>query len=317
MKKKKNPTTGEGPGKILHEYPEFWIKNKSTKYNASDTTALFLIGLSEYYKLTKDRKFIEKNKSSIISALNYIFRHLKNGIFWDDPNAINANKYALRATYWRDGGLVGRPNFRLHFPASYLLLQAQLVKALRETAKFSSFLNLPYSKNELKNHTNKILKTIFTDFWNKKENLPIVAKDKRGNLKGVYSDFLHFPYYLEKKDIPTKYLKSISKISSLLKTNFGYLSYFPYKQKRERAWLWYNVIWPWEQAYIFSVGEKLKIKELKETSKKVLLALNSFSNPFVEYFYVKKQTLGKENLEPSGCSLQLWSVASLFFLLNS
>jgi glycogen debranching enzyme len=314
--KKKDPLTGEGPGKIIHEYPEVWIGKRSTKYNASDTAALFLIGFRKYYELTKNKSFLRKNTQNITAALNYIIRHMRKGVFWDNPNAVHANKYALRATYWRDGGLVGRKNYRLAFPSSYLLLQAQLVDAFRSAAKISKPAKLPYSPEELNKKAEKSLATIFKDFWNKKSNLPIVAKDKKGPLKGIYSDMIHMLYYLNKTDVPPKKLKKLYQISKKLESPFGYLSYIPPKNtKKKSSWLWYDVVWPWEQAYIALAGKKFNNSRLIKNSKKVFIALNEIDTPFIEYFYIKKKNK-KPIPYPSGCHLQLWSVAAVKRLLE-
>jgi glycogen debranching enzyme len=314
--KRKNPLTGEGPGKIIHEYPEVWMGKRSTKYNASDTAALFLIGFRKYYELTKNKSFLRKNTQNITAALNYIIRHMRKGVFWDNPNAVHANKYALRATYWRDGGLVGRKNYRLVFPSTYLLLQAQLVDAFRSSAKISKIAKLPYFPEELNNKAEKVLATIFKDFWNKKSNLPIVAKDKKGSLKGIYSDIIHMLYYLEKEDVPKQKLKRLYQISKKLESPFGYFSYIPPKNSRKKSsWLWYDVIWPWEQTYIALVGKKFNHPPLIKNAKKVFIALNEIDTPFIEYFYIKKKNK-KPIPYPSGCHLQLWSVAAVKRLLE-
>ena len=129
--KKKNPHTGEEPGKIFHEYPGVEIRKQSTLYNACDTTALFIIGHKIYYDLTKDTSLIKSQKGNILMAVNYIINHLKEGLFFEDPKFSGAKKFALRVTYWKDSVLLGRRGGNPSYPASFFLAHIQNMHALR------------------------------------------------------------------------------------------------------------------------------------------------------------------------------------------
>ncbi|MFW6378717.1 MAG: hypothetical protein ACOCZV_01720, partial [Nanoarchaeota archaeon] len=130
----RDPYTGEEPGKIHHEYPGYELRGLSTQYNACDTTALFLIGHQVYYDKTEDVTFLEKNIWHIRQATEYIKRHLKEYLFYEDPAEADARTFAAKVTYWKDSEIYGRVDGRPSYPSVFVLSHAQNLKALRSAA---------------------------------------------------------------------------------------------------------------------------------------------------------------------------------------
>jgi len=300
--KKSNSRTGEEPGKIPHEWPGVILRGLSTEYNAADTTALFLIGFYDYFRQTGDANFVKKHKQSINSAIYYILKHIKNGIFWEDPKFSKAKRYALKSTYWRDSGLAARRHKIIHFPAAYSLLQAKIVMGFRYAAKLSKKINLGLDHKILESVANETAKTIFNEFWCKSQ--PASSIDKKGKICNLYSDFLHLLFYLEPSDVPKKKLKEMLRAARLLETPFGYRTYNPREKTYKHGSYHHGTIWPWEQAYIALGAIKHNKKKLAKVALKTVNALIKFDNHFTELF-----SYDGKKLKPLGCHIQLWTIA--------
>lgn len=296
---RKVSTTGEEPGRVIHEYEEVSLRGLKTQYNASDTTQLMLIGLGKYYRTTKDKEFINNWEGSINLAVNYLLSHIKEDLFWEDPSFCNADRYALRSTYWKDDKLPGReyPDY----PVAYTLVQALTVLAFREASKLDKELNLEADRARLNNVADKISNSIFTTLWDNTLDFPLIAKDKRGGISGISSDGLHILAYLQPDDVPEAKLEKILRGALSLETPYGYRTYAPRQFEYSPHNYHLGSIWPFEQFFIGQAGLIHHREELFSKSTRALEALNKYS--FSELFGWD----GKK-LEPLGCDLQLWTV---------
>src|SRR3989344_3824002 len=131
---KKNPITGEEPGKIFHEYPGVIFEkreNLSTEFNACDTTALFIIGHKKYFELTNDKTLLKEQKDNIQKAAAYIEKHLQNGLFTENPKFADAKKFALKVTYWKDSVLINRKGGEPKYPVVFTLAHIQNMRAMK------------------------------------------------------------------------------------------------------------------------------------------------------------------------------------------
>ena len=298
---KKNPFTGEEPGKIFHEYPGKKIRGLSTKFSASDTTALFLIGHEIYQRLTKDKILAIQQKNSIIKAVNYIKSHLKNNAFVEDPKFCRGNKFALKVTYWKDSVLPLRNRGEPVYPVVYTLSHIQNMRALRS----ASFL---LNDNSLERISLKMLDYFNENLIDKKTNLPYIAIDKKGYLNYINSDLLHMLFYLKKGDISKKTLKAIVKNSKILETKAGYRtleeSYAKLVSNKYHA----ETIWPFEQAIIHAGAKKFNLKNVEKISLRILKYIKD-KNP---------ETLKIKNKKIifSGCKSQLWTIAAKKYFKN-
>ena len=134
--KKKDSTTGEEPGKIIHEHPGFNLRGYFTTYNACDTTALYLIAHEIYLALTGDRHLLESQKENIEKAVAYILSHLKDGLFFEGPEFWDAEDSSLKVTYWKDSEIAKRNDGKPKYPVVYVLAHIQNLCGLRAAAKF-------------------------------------------------------------------------------------------------------------------------------------------------------------------------------------
>lgn len=296
--RKKDPLTGEEEGKIFHEYPGIKIRGRFTRFNASDTTALFLIGM-DVYNIKKRDKFARQNLESIEKALGYILRHVKDGLFVESPEFCNADKFALKATYWKDSEVYDRKGGEPYYPVAYALLQAQAIAALRSGARLTG-------RGELKNVSSKLNKALWERLYDKRLKTLTSGKDKRGNFSAVTADALHSLYYLEKKDIPKKKLEEIVETSKKLETPVGYKTTYNHNKKGYHS----DSIWPFEQAFIYAGAKKFKLQHVKDVASRIVEALGNDNS---EYLFYNSKT---GRIHKKGCNPQLWTIASKLYFLK-
>ncbi|MCF7890142.1 hypothetical protein K9M78_02880 [Candidatus Bipolaricaulota bacterium] len=295
--KTQDPQTGEEPGKIIHEHDHVNLRGRETRYNASDTTQLALIGLG---KLLDEgyHAFIKNRESSIQKSLNYLFNHIREGLFWEDPSYCGANRYALKSTYWKDDRLPSREH--PHYPIAYMLVQAQTIAALRESVKLAGVVELSFSQGELKKTAKEMADALLSVFWDDQIEFFAIAKDELGLISGISSDGLHALAYLEPEDIPKKKLEKIMEKSKTLLTPYGFRTYRPDQPDYSPDSYHLGSVWPFEQYFIAKSGNKFNQPWLVTGGSRVLNALDKHG--FYELFGWKN---GK--LYPLGCDKQLWS----------
>lgn len=304
--KLKNSLTGEEPGKIFHEYPGVEIKgrgNLTTKYNACDTTALFLIGHDIYQKLTQDDTLAKNQKENIKQAVEYIKRHInEEGAFIEDPKFSDAKNYALKVTYWKDSSIYGRKTGEPSYPVVYTLAHIQNLRALK-SALFS------LKDDSLNNYINLMKKFLNQRLIDRENGTFYLAIDKKGVISTVSSDNLHALFYLDKEDISEKDLNVIVSSSKSLETDLGYRT-LPKTEADSMFKDGYHsrTVWPFEQALINIGARKFGLSHVEEVSRRTLRHLNT--NP--EIFILSGEGSSKGGNDP-----QLWTIAARKSFENS
>lgn len=294
---KRDPRTGEELGKVIHEYEHVTLRGRETRYNASDTTQFTLIGLAKLLD-NGNRWFVTECSDSIRGALSYLFNHIEEGIFWEDPSHCGAERYALRSTYWKDDRLPGREH--PHYPVAYSLVQAQTVAALREGAKLAGVIKCGYSQDQLLDMADKLVVSFLSTLWTKENDFPAIAKDDQGLIPGISSDGIHALAYLEPEDLPKRKLESIMENAESLLTPYGFRTYGPNQPDYSPHSYHLGSVWPFEQYFIARAGRKFDRNWLIDIAGKSLEALDGYG--FYELFGWEE---GK--LRPLGCDRQLWS----------
>ncbi|MFC1685856.1 hypothetical protein ACFLZZ_02420 [Nanoarchaeota archaeon] len=297
--KKKDAISGEEPGKIHHEVPPWEHLGLNTKYNSCDSTALFLMGIKEYIRLSRDWGFVSTNNEAILNAVSYILSHLKGGVFYEDPVFCGAKRFALGATYWKDSQLIGRKN--AEYPVAYFLAHVQNMAGLRAAAYLLKDGSLLDKANEMKEHIN--------DFIDDDVGF-ILARDKKGPIKVLSSDSLHALFYLEKGDFTKDFLKEIVKKCKPLETTIGYRTMEPRKSDLCRDPYHCKTVWPFEQVLINLGAKRFALRDPVKVSERIMRALTTDS----EYFSIDNK--GKKFVK-SGSDPQLWTIATKkYFGLN-
>jgi len=298
--KEYNLTTGEEPGRGIHEFTDVEMRGRLTRYNATEVSLLLLIVAAEYWQSTLDESLIRKEGEALIAAGEYLRAHLQNGLFIEDPQRCGAERYALPATYWKDGGLPGRND--PDYPVVYALVQAQTVAALRAAARLAKPLKMANRTRELAFIADKAVKRLFSDLWDEGSNYPLIAKDCKGGITGISSDALHMLAYLQEEDVPAKKLAGIVEGACKLATPYGYRTYAPGQLEYAPDSYHLGSIWPYEQFFIAKGALAHEQEDILEGSLQVVRALETLGFPELVCWDGK-------TLTPQGCDLQLWSAA--------
>lgn len=293
---KKNSTNGEEPGKIFHEYPPVEIDGLSTEFNACDTTALFLIGHEVYQKLTKNDNLFENQRENIQKAVDYILAHLKNNLFIESPEFAGANRFALKTTYWKDGGIIQRENGTPTYPIIYTLAHIQNARALKSAA-------LLLKREDLSETASLMIRSL-GNLYDNELNSFYIALDEEGPIKGISSDSLHALFYLSPDDLPIDIIKNIVKASAILETEIGYRTLDKNLSTEEDKVSQYygNLVWPFEQAIINAAAKKFGLAEVEEITSRIKSLLDTAP----EFFLIKNNN----SIEKSGSDPQLWTAAA-------
>ncbi|MFB6291580.1 MAG: amylo-alpha-1,6-glucosidase [Candidatus Bipolaricaulia bacterium] len=295
---KKDPKTGEEPGKVIHEYQTVKRKGLETRYNACDVTQLTLIGLSRYLEASRDMDFLNRWKENVKSGIDYILRHLDEGLFRESPTYSDAKNYALNSTYWKDEQIPEREE--PDYPVVYSLVQAQTISALRAVGGIANTIDLGVNPGELEQEAEELRKKLFSELWNPDLDYPDVAWDQKGKVSGITSDGLHILYYLREGDIPEDKLSSIMNASTQLETPYGFRTYAPDQPGYAPGNYHLGSVWPFEQYFIASVGKRFKRGRLED------IAFGSL-DAIMEHGFFELFSWNGEKLKPLGCEKQLWT----------
>lgn len=273
-----DPITGEEPGRILHEWESIDIRGLSTKFNSCDSTLLFLIATS-----LLPRTLLQKNSAHIAMAKGWLLRHIdSNGLFFENPKLCNAERYALKSTYWKDCGLAKRR--KIAYPVSFFLTQSQALRALRTVGAEWEIIN-------------RAKHALHDKLW--PVRLPYIAVDAKAPIAGISSDFLHSLYYLEPEDMPDGKKEIMKSIAEELKTPVGFRTYAPSEQGYRPKAYHFGSIWPFEQYFIAEGARKHGL----ESVARIADSCSGFSK-FPELVDWRNGRI--VNLEHK---LQLWTVA--------
>lgn len=293
---KSDPITGEEPGKIHHEFPGIIVREPYlTTYNASDTTALYLIAIAALAQLNpvKASIYLIERAESIQRAIHYIRSHIKDGIFWEYPPP-GAARYSLNVTYWKDSVVPKSGEEEPTYPVCFALNQFQAANALYGMAQI-------LDNNELFMAAEEMYRKGIEQFIRPESFC--VMKDKAGHLEQVSSDELHCLRY-----IPTAYasllpLPAIKKRAATLFTDAG-IACTPRKVADALDDKYHGyVVWPFEQALIHAGCLKFDLIDITDITERCV--------PFID----KGQELleVEPEISPGGNDRQLWSVAAKYY----
>jgi glycogen debranching enzyme len=300
---KKDPVTGEEPGKIFHEYPGFIDpeNKKSTLFNAIDTTPLFLIGHAVLHQ--NKLSMIKDQAVKIERALEYIYSHIdQNGYYFESPELAGADHFALKVTYWKDSFLIDKKNGNPEFPVIYTLAHIMAMRGLEMISKI-------LDSKEIHNKYISLSSNL-PNLVDSKRDTFFVAIDKLGKISSVTSDNLHALFYLNQDEPSHDILKNITEKSKILATEYGFqtiepiraIAEDPSKDSKDNQSYHRGAIWPFEQAVIHNGALKHNFPEIAEISTRCLKMLDSDPEIIVQD--------EKGNFHKGGCDPQLWTIAA-------
>jgi len=298
---RRDPQSGEEPGRVLHEWDRVERDGRLSHYNAAETSQLLLLVAGQYLPLHgSDRGLLPDLAEGLRLAGRYLLRHIEAGLFWEDPRHCRASRYMAYATYWKDSHLPGRKS--LAYPVAYTLVQAQTVAALRALLTLESTFRFGFSVEQLEELVSEMVGAIWERLWDDRADFPLIALDKDVRVSGISSDALHMLAYLEPPDVPPAMLEAIARGSQRLETRYGYRTYAPDQPDYAPEHYHLGSIWPYEQFFIAKGALRHGLAEVFERTLGIIDGLEAHGFPELLVWDGKALTAG-------GCDLQLWSAA--------
>ncbi len=292
---RKDPFTGEEPGKIFHQYPPVIYRGRSTEFNACDTTALYLIGHDIYKKVSGDGALAEQEKERIERASLYILNHIRDGWFSVDPSFSDADEYALKVTYWKDSEVARRTGGIPVYPIVYTFAHIQNLRALRAADTLL--------EKHTYEHTTEVMLSELIQLWQSDRGLYRIARDTRGPIDGISSGLLHGLAYLKPEDVPNDIAERIALFSQALETAVGYRTIDAETEKDMHDKYHARTVWTYEQAMIHMAARKHNLPHVKEISERIVPHITD-ATP--ELFLIDENGTAK----PDGNDTQLWSIGA-------
>lgn len=308
--RQKNPFTGAEPYKFHHQYPGVILANGlSTEYNASDTSALYLIAHAYYQDRTGDRSLIERFQEGIRGVVEvYIPSHINTETqqFIEDPKLCGATEFALKRTDWKDSMTPGREDGKVVYPVVYPNIQAIYMKALRDA-------DLVLNTKEFTSEALKMRKGL-QSLYDKEVGSLYIAIDKLGPISGINSDSLNIMAYLDLEDFEPAQLEAIIKASAVLETVAGYQNIDP-RIARTMEDDYHARVWPKENAFIHKGATRLQQRAREEGLFVLVDAFEDVrrvSSRVYRYLDTYPETLKVEgkSVRKLGCDPQLWTYAT-------
>jgi len=318
--------TGEEPGKILHEYypkstPDSWwqkykahikwLKRGEPNYMSLDSTPLFLIVLAEYYKKTKDKKFLEELWENIKKAIDWIidFGDINKDGFLDYGK--RKWKEGLPVQSWKDAS--GDLFSGLKSPIAPVEVQGYAYLAFKEMAKLAEIFKKE-SLSQILERKAKILKKKFNQkFWMPESNFFALALDGKGKQKlTITSDPGHllFTGICDKKK-ENKVVKRLFKPD--LWTIYGIRTHSTLEQDFNPLSYQRGSIWPHNNWLIAQGLKKLGYKKEYQKIKKAILKAWKELKSIPEYYSVIDKKIIRIK---KACYPQSWSIGAVINFLS-
>ncbi|MFC2107845.1 hypothetical protein ACFLS5_00100 [Candidatus Bipolaricaulota bacterium] len=305
---KEDPITGEEPGRGIHEFEHVEMRDCVTRYNAIDVTPLFLVTAHEYLIATNDTSLAQEIADQLSLAVQFMQRHLVDGLFVEDPAFAGASQYALRATYWKDSCLPGRVD--PVYPVTCALVQAQAVAAFRAAAALVQIvLGIGASSEELASLAVHARDALFQRLWDSVLDVPLIAQDQQGRIAGISSDMLHMLAYLEPGDISKRHLLAIEQAAQQLATQCGYRTYAHGQTDYDPHAYHLGAIWPFEQAVIALGAMRHNLYHVRDITNRMIDVLEAEGFPELVYWSGDSPIESALAVPGQGCDLQLWTLA--------
>jgi glycogen debranching enzyme len=311
--KKENREREEEPGKILHEHeigkrmhPKGFFP--FPYYGSVDSTPLYLILFSFYFRKTKDFKFLKEHWRNIVLALKWIlnFGDKDKDLFLEYKRK---NPKGLFHQGWKDSFF---DILKIDPPVAIVEAQGYQYLALVEIGKISMI----FGKESLAKflfERAKLLKEKFNqEFWMEDKNYFCLALDsKKRQKKEITSNPGHLLFTgICQKRKEKLLVKRIFKED--LFTPFGIRNLSEKEKNFDPKSNHFGSVWPHDNWIIAQGLKKLGYKKEYNKIKKAILSAFEEIGFLPEFYGVEK---GKIIKIPSACYPQAWSSGALFNFL--
>ena len=288
--RRRDPQTGEEPGKIHHELPGVQMRGLWTTYNACDTTALFVIAVN-HLAFRGERGIRRRYRDNLYRAVEYIHEHLSGDVFYEDPKQCGAERFALKVTYWKDSELnVPGEDREPKYPIAYSLVHFQCKTALRAAARL-------LRSRELREQADAMIERGFETFW-RGDHFAVAVQGDGTVIDPPSSDSLHSLLYLRRTEISPGAAEAIVDYSEQLATRYGYLPGLAQAEGGDE----YHTRWVWvhEQALLHAAARRHGLERAAQIAERIVPAL-AFGFP---------EVIDPVTGRPGGNPTQLWSIGA-------
>jgi predicted glycogen debranching enzyme len=305
-------------GLLPNVFPDFGEK---PGYNTVDASLWFFEAVYNYYKATKDDKFLKVVYPKLEEIFNR-YRMTKEEIekidteivYSCEDNLIYQGNEHTQLT-WMDakvGDFVVTPRFGKAVEINALwynavMIMADLSSKVKKEDKYSSL-------------ARKIKKSFVTTFWYEKGQYLYDVVNENGTDTSIrpnqiFAIALNFPVITD-----SKAKKIFMNVAENLYTPVGLRSLAPTDDKYRSVYLgdiWnrdtayhQGIVWTWPLGAFITAGKRLKIKDKRFTTKQIIENIK---------YTLKEETLGQINeifdaeppFTPRGCYAQAWSVGEI------
>ncbi len=304
----------EEPGKILHETD--LEKNWHSKnyfpfpyYGSVDSTPLFLIVFSFYFKRTKDRKFLENHWENILKALNWLEDcGDKDKDYFLEYQRKNPN--GLLHQGWKDGF---DDHLKIEPPVAIVEAQGYQYLALKEVADLAVIKKDFDLAKRLRERAEELKEEFDKKFWMPDKNYFALGLNGKKEQKEVITSnpgHLLFTGILKEDKIE----KVITRLFEPdLWTLYGIRTYSTKELDFKEVQYHLGSVWPHDNWIIAQGLKKLGFKEKYRKIKKALFLAQKEIGFLPEYYGVKNDKIIKI---PKANYPQAWATCALFNFLG-
>ncbi|PJA84226.1 MAG: hypothetical protein CO145_01700 [Candidatus Nealsonbacteria bacterium CG_4_9_14_3_um_filter_37_13] len=306
----------EEPGKILHEtdleksyHSEGYFP--FPYYGSIDSTPLFLMVFTFYFKKTNDRKFLDYHWENILRAINWMEEcgDKDKDLFLEYQRK---NEKGLFHQGWKDSF---ENHLKIEPPVAIVEVQGYQYLALKETAKLAEMKKDWDLVKRLSDRANKLKEEFNEKFWIPEKNYFALALDgKKEQRKAITSNPGHllFTGIIDREKIDYLVKRLFEKD---LWTPYGIRTHSTFEPDFDPRSYHLGSVWPHDNWIISQGLKKLGYKKECQKIKNAILLANEKIGYLPEFYGVIDGEITLE-MEKTPCYPQAWAAGALFNFLS-
>ncbi|NIQ06943.1 MAG: amylo-alpha-1,6-glucosidase, partial [Candidatus Korarchaeota archaeon] len=319
--KEVDPFSEEEPGKTLHEHrftpeereelPEW----KFPYYGSIDSTPLFVILATEYFKKTGDSTFILEIADNLLAAFEWMKKYGdRDGDGYLEYQ--RRNPLGLFHQGWKDGV---QDHLKIKPPVRIVEVQGYVYAAYSGISFLAKKVGWKQISEEALKRARLLRETFNPDFWMKKEGFFALALDGRGRQRRAVTSNPGHLLFTE--------IASSSKISSLVSrffmpdlwTTYGIRTHSSQESDFDTYSHHLGCIWPHDNWFIYKGLESLGFRDHAREIKTALIRAYRELDKIPEFYTVAKGEivdLSTSSIrEAVSNPLQAWASAGLLAMI--
>jgi len=312
-----NKEREEEPGKILHE-TDFKLKSHPQHrfpfpyYGSVDSTLLFLILFSLYFKKTEDKKFLNLHWENILKAIHWIeeYGDKDKDLYIEYERK---NPKGLFHQGWKDSF---EDHLKIEPPVALVEIQGYQYLALKEAAFLAEIKRDWDLVDKLEERAWQLKKKFNKDFWMEEENFFALALNgKKEKRKAITSNVGHllFTGIIREKEKILKVVKRLFEKDMF--TPYGIRTHSELEEDFDPRSYHLGSVWPHDNWIIAQGLKKLGFKKEYQKIKNAILRAYKELGFLPEYYGVVNGKITID-LPKKPCFLQAWSLGTLFNFLQ-